>query len=218
MFESNVFDRTSTDSEIINPRLYNLIIGLSLLYGFMINWIMVTTINPEVFTSLSPWVFYLGYFATCFLGCYLFNSSDNPIISLLGYTLVILPFGMVLNVFLVDVSSEEIISAIESTGMVTVTMMILGTLFPKFFEKIAPALFISLLAAIVIELIMIFVFNHKADFMNWVVILIFSGYIGVDWGRANAIPKTVDNAIDSSAALYMDIINIFVRFILANKK
>ena len=43
--------------------------------------------------------------------------------------------------------------------------------------------------------------------------MIFCGYIGVDWGRANRIPKTVDNAVDSAAALYMDIINLFLRLL-----
>ncbi|EPZ8570104.1 Bax inhibitor-1 family protein, partial [Pseudomonas aeruginosa] len=34
---------------------------------------------------------------------------------------------------------------------------------------------------------------------------------GVDWGRANQIERTVDNAVDSAASLYLDIINLFVR-------
>ncbi len=41
----------------------------------------------------------------------------------------------------------------------------------------------------------------------------FCGYIGYDWGRANQIPKTMDNAVDSAAALYMDIINLFLRIL-----
>ncbi len=45
------------------------------------------------------------------------------------------------------------------------------------------------------------------------VALLFCGYIGYDWARANQIPKTVDNAIDSAAALYMDIINLFLRIL-----
>ena len=67
---------------------------------------------------------------------------------------------------------------------------------------------------------MIFVFGFKAPIMDWIVIILFCGYVGFDWGRANMIPKTVDNAIDSSAALYMDIINIFIRVlsILGEKK
>ena len=32
-----------------------------------------------------------------------------------------------------------------------------------------------------------------------------SGYIGYEWARANSIPKTVDNAIDSAAALYIPV-------------
>jgi len=45
------------------------------------------------------------------------------------------------------------------------------------------------------------------------VVVIFCGYVGVDWGRANQVPKTVDNAVDSAAALYMDIINLFLRIL-----
>lgn len=218
MLENNVFNRTRTNDTIISGRFYNLIIGLSLLWGFGINWLMITSINPEVFTSLSPWIFYGAYFASCFLGCYLFNSSDIPIISFIGYNMVVIPFGVVLNVFLVNVETAIIINAIEMTGILTITMMTLGILFPSFFNKIMPTLVIALIAAIIIELFMVLVFKQSFDFMNWIFILIFSGYIGYDWGRANAIPKTVDNAIDSSAALYMDIINIFVHFVASAKK
>jgi FtsH-binding integral membrane protein len=44
-------------------------------------------------------------------------------------------------------------------------------------------------------------------------VLIFSGYIGYDWARANQLPKTLDNAIDASAALYLDIVNLFLRIL-----
>ena len=37
---------------------------------------------------------------------------------------------------------------------------------------------------------------------------------GFDWARANAIPKTADNAVDSAASLYMDIINLFLRILM----
>ena len=45
------------------------------------------------------------------------------------------------------------------------------------------------------------------------VAIIFCGYIGYDWGRANNIPKTYDNAVDCAAALYMDIIIFFLRIL-----
>lgn len=66
---------------------------------------------------------------------------------------------------------------------------------------------------LVIELIDAFVFGIHHNTTDWLVALIFCGYIGYDWGRANQIPKTLDNAIDSAAALYMDIINLFLRIL-----
>jgi len=55
------------------------------------------------------------------------------------------------------------------------------------------------------------VFKMHLTIMDWIVAAIFCGYIGYDWGKASALPKTVDNAVDSAAALYMDIINLFLR-------
>jgi FtsH-binding integral membrane protein len=37
--------------------------------------------------------------------------------------------------------------------------------------------------------------------------------MGFDWYRAQAYPKTVDNAIDSAVDLYLDIINLFIRLL-----
>ena len=103
--------------------------------------------------------------------------------------------------------------AIRVTALVTVGMMILGTLFPAFFRRISSALTVALLVVIVVELVEIFVFRARHGILDWIVVVIFCGYIGYDWGRANQIPKTLDNAIDSAAALYMDIINLFLRIL-----
>ncbi|MCH1932778.1 hypothetical protein L9G16_21790, partial [Shewanella sp. A25] len=78
--------------------MYNLIIGLTLLWGFAINYVMVQTIDPESILSLHPLVFFGGYFVCCFLGIAMFSKSDNPVISFIGYNLVVIPFGLVINV------------------------------------------------------------------------------------------------------------------------
>ena len=43
--------------------------------------------------------------------------------------------------------------------------------------------------------------------------MIFSLYIGYDWYRAQAYPKTLDNAVDSAIDLYIDIVNLFLRIL-----
>jgi FtsH-binding integral membrane protein len=92
-------------------------------------------------------------------------------------------------------------------------MMVLGTLFPAFFKRIAGALTIALLCVIVVELIATFFLHKQYGIIDWIVVVIFCGYIGYDWGRANSIPPTIDNAIDSAASLYLDIINLFLRIL-----
>jgi FtsH-binding integral membrane protein len=86
-------------------------------------------------------------------------------------------------------------------------------MYPGFFRSIARGLFIALICTIIVELVMVFVFKMHHEIIDWIVVLIFCGYIGYDWARANAIPKTVDNAIDSAASLYIDIINLFLRLV-----
>ena len=92
-------------------------------------------------------------------------------------------------------------------------MMFLGTLFPAFFQRIVRALTVALIVVIIVEVVEVFIFKIHHGFLDWIVVIIFCGYIGYDWGRANRIPKTLDNAIDCAAALYMDIINLFIRIL-----
>ncbi|MCU8088919.1 Bax inhibitor-1 family protein [Shewanella sp. SM21] len=211
--ENSVFDRMTTDDPIVGAGIYNLVIGLTLIWGFAVNYWMVTNIDPEAIASVNPWIFFIGYFASCFFGIYLFQKSTNPIVSFIGYNFVVVPFGLIINMVVSQYDPELVTEAIRITGLVTIAMMCLGTLFPAFFQKISGALTIALLLVIVVELIEVFIFNTHHGILDWIVVLIFCGYIGYDWGRANQIPKTIDNAIDSAAALYMDIINLFLRIL-----
>jgi FtsH-binding integral membrane protein len=211
--EVNVFERSSTTDPIISAAAYNFAIGLTLCWGFAMNWLMVTNIDSQSIADVNPWIFFIGYFASCFFGMYLFNKSSNPLVSFIGYNFVVIPFGLIINLVVSGYDASIVSEAIRITGLVTIGMMCLGSMFPAFFKKISGALSIALLLVIVVELIEIFVFGIHHGILDWIVVLIFCGYIGYDWGRANQIPKTLDNAIDSAAALYMDIINLFLRIL-----
>ena len=178
---------------------------------------IVKSVPVEVVSSIHPLLFFLGFLACAFAGIFIFNRSDKPAISFLGYNLVVLPFGLMLTLVIASYADPRydglVLEAIQTTGFVTLVMMMLGSMFPRFFQKIVGALTIALIAVILVELIGWFIFGWNHGAIDWVVAAIFCGYIGYDWGRANAIPKTLDNAIDSAAALYMDIINLFIRIL-----
>ncbi|MCQ4227155.1 hypothetical protein EGJ08_01880 [Stutzerimonas stutzeri] len=212
--QNPVFARRSSPLDrTLSAGVYNLVIGLTLCWGFWINWWMVGNIPVESIRSIHPWLFVGGYFASCLTGAWLFHSSDKPWVSFLGYNLVVVPFGLIVNLVVSRYDSALVYEAIRITALVTLGMMLLGTLFPRFFASIASALTIALLLVIVVELVEVFILGIHHGVIDWIVVLIFCGYVGVDWGRANQIPKTLDNAIDSAAALYMDIINLFLRIL-----
>lgn len=211
--KSTVFDNAVSEPDTLTAGNYNLVIGLTLCWGFLANWLIVQNVDMSWLTGANFWIFLIGYFASCFLGIYLFKSSGNPVISFIGYNLVVVPFGLVVNLLVSDTEPGLVLQAIQVTGLVTAVMMLLGAAFPKFFESIITSLVIALLAVLVIEIFQIFVMGIHSSWIDFAVVLIFCGFIGYDWGRANQIPKTLDNAIDSAAALYMDIINVFVRIL-----
>ena len=213
--ENITFKRTEANSsgQRISATLYNFIIGLVLCWGFLVNWVMVKTIPYESIANINPWIFFIGYFASCFFGISLFTKSDSPLVSFVGYNFVVVPFGLIINLVVCQYDPSLVLEAMRVTGLVTFLMMVLGSMFPRFFEKIAGALTIALLAVIIVELIEMFILKTHHGIIDWIVVVIFCGYIGYDWGRANRIPKTVDNAVDSAASLYIDIINLFLRIL-----
>ena len=215
MIENPTFSKreASTSENILSDRGYNLAIGLSLLWGLVANWFMVTQFDMSGLQDVNPWLFYGAYFVSCITGILMFVKSDKPIVSFIGYNLVVVPFGVILNLIVSQYDPTVVENAVVVTGGVTFIMMILGALYPRFFLSIGRGLFIALVAVILVELVMIFVFKTSPAIMDWIVAALFCGYIGYDWARAQAIPKTLDNAIDSAASIYMDVIILFIRIL-----
>ena len=214
MFETtSVWNRTESNAPILSERAYNISIGLVLLWGFAVNYITVQTIPVEAIVALPQWGLLIGYFVSCFIGIMVYTKSDNPLVSFLGYNFVVLPMGVVITPFVLSFDADIISQALIMTTAFTGLMMSLAMVYPKFFLSLGRTLFISLIAVIVVELVLAFVFGMSVGFMDWIVALIFCGYIGYDWARANKIPRTLDNAVDSAASLYIDIINLFIRLL-----
>jgi len=201
----------------ISAEAYNLIIGGTLLYGFLINCFMISFCFESILGLFSePILFYLIYFILVIAGTTMVNKSDKPSISFIGYNLIVLPLGMIIsivvNTYAMAGYQTTIAAAFGLTAVVTLIMMFLSTMFPRFFLSIGTTLMVTLLITIVLELIMFFL-GFSLGIIDYVVVLIFCGYIGYDWARAQQNAKTVDNAIDAAAELYVDIINLFLRLL-----
>ncbi len=195
----------------IGQRAYNLIIGATLLYGFAVNAFMITALEGA-FDNMNPFVFLIGYIICIIVGARL-TRSNSPVVSFVGYNLIVVPLGVVLTMLLPYYGSEIVFNAVLVTGIITLVMMIAGSAFPSLFLSMGRTLFFTLVAVVIVELVCVLIWHKDYTIFDYAVVLIFSGYIGYDWAKANAYQKTVDNAIDSATDLYMDIINIFIRIL-----
>ncbi len=202
----------------IDARTYNATIGAVLLYGLFANYLMVQKIPPAVVMGIPTFAFLLGYIACIFAGTMIYQRSDDPAISFLGYNLLVLPLGLFLVRVLPFYATGAISQAALTTGLVTGIMMLLSTAYPRFFLGIGRMLFVAFMAVFVVELGMLFITKTNPRIFDVLMVGIFSGYIGYDWARAQALPKTLDNAVDAAAALYVDIVILFIRILNATSR
>lgn len=195
----------------LTSKQYNLAIGLILLWGFAVNVIMCIFFQ-DIFITWNPTLVLIGYFITAIIGICMSVFSDNTIISFIGYNLVILPIGVVLSITLDDYYASSVLYAFIQATLITILIIAIATIKPEIFESMGRILFICLTGAIIIEIIMMLI-GINPRWWDWVVALIFCGYIGYDWVEAQNKYKTLDNAVDSAMDLYLDIINLFVRLL-----
>lgn len=201
-------------ADSITASAYNLIIGGVLLYGFIVNALIVWLGGNSLvyFIANNYLIFFILYFVLCFAGIILSAKSQNPLTSFLGYNLVVVPIGAVVTVSVAGQYMADILLAIVTTGAVTAVMMILGAAYPRFFARMGRTLALSLFLGILANFIAI-LFGYSGNIFNWLFVIIFSLYIGYDWQKAQMYPKTADNAVDSALDLYLDIINLFLRLL-----
>ncbi len=202
----------------ISAEKYNVIIGLTLMYGFIVNCLMVNFCADIAIDLVmnNAILFYVSYIIMVIAGTMMIRKSDNPVVSFIGYNLMVVPLGLVLTTVLTVYTaagySSTITIAFAITGIVTLAMMLLAAAIPNFFLSLGRTLCVSLLLTVVLELILFFA-GASLGIIDYIVVLIFCGYIGYDWAKANQCEKTVDNAIDSASELYIDIVNLFLRIL-----
>jgi len=208
----NVFDRIEIESPgaRMGTHIYNLVIGLTLCWGMAINWLGAENLHYAVIANVDPMLFILGCLGICSIGALLINTSTQLVISFLGYTFVVVSFGLVISFLSHFYDPALAPDMLRLVVLATTIMTLCSAILPKYFEKFFGGLTIAVLAVIGIAAIEILLLNKQHHIIEVFVALAFCGYIGIDWGRANRIPKTLPNAIESAVAVYMDIINLFL--------
>lgn len=205
---------------VVSKSVFNLVIGLVLLWGFTTNYLTVTYFPLEWINLVNPWVILLGFIVFSTLGFLIMFKYRAPLYSFLGYNIVTFSVGILLKVVLLLFSSAEIITAIQYTAGITLLMILTATLLPNLFLRFATVLSVVTGSVLIVELFWLMTFGHSHDMIHLIIAISICGYIGYFWAAACKYGETLDEAIDFGGVLYMEIINLFLRIleILSAKK
>ena len=204
---------------IISDRAYNATIAVVLLWGLLVNYLLCSSESVVYgftrFYASNPTLCLIGYLVLVFAGILIAAKSRNPLVSFLGYNLVVVPFGLIISVLVLaygGIGSEVVSYAFLYTLLISVGMMACVMITPGFFSRLGGALTGVLIGLVICEAVLLLL-GVKQNVTDWLVAGLFSLYIGYDIYRSQQFPKTLDNAVDSALDIYMDIANLFIRIL-----
>ena len=174
-----------------------------------------TYIASLTYTMKTNGWWILGYFALAIPGIIISTKSDNWIISLLGYAMVVVPTGAILGPYVHLFTIASVLNIALVTIGVSAAIGLAGAVYPKSVEHWGGFLLTALLVLIVGNFASIFIpaLNGGLHLWDWLGVFIFSGFIFYDMNRAMRMDYTLDNAVDNAVAFYLDIINLFIRLL-----
>lgn len=135
---------------IVSDRIYNLTLGATVLWGVAMNVVLCAFCGDFV-ASVNPFIFLIAYFALAFGGQVISYKSKSPVVSFIGYNMVVVPVGLVVASvvsYYGGIGAEEVGLAFLFTAIITGCMISLSIIYPNFFSRIGGLLFAGLIGLV----------------------------------------------------------------------
>ena len=214
-FSSDVWERRAMSNDTIDARTFNLIFALTTIYGMFAYGVMAAFCQNVHFNIWGA----LGVFVVAMAGCFV-AASEAPIMNLLGLSMIAGGLGALSGPFIAQYKVASVVEIAAMTILITAILGAVGTLYPKSLENWGTLLFTFLIALIVAQIIFPLLYalaglplQGLRTLLDWVGVVLFSGYIVYDFNRAQFVAKTVDNAMDCGISVFLDIANLFIRLL-----
>lgn len=212
-FGDSVWERGQNGTDDLSKRTYIAVVTLATAYGLILSSIIAYfTLDWRP----SIWMLLIVGFIIPIIGIFIAAKSDEWTVSLVGYTLLIFGIGAISGPAVSTLETGVLMLALISTAGVTIVMSIAGIIYPKSLEHWGGYLFGALLALVFVRIgqtiIMSLGIYESLWYIPWIeygAVVLFSLYIIYDWNRSLRLSRTMDNAIDSALAIFLDIVNLF---------
>lgn len=203
-----IWDKQGRD--VMGVRTYALVLGIALSWAV---FLVAAGARMSLNWQYGPGLVLLTFIVSI-AGIFIFTKSEKPAISLAGVSILSFFMGLSIGPIIAYYNATTVTNALALTLFVTLGMAALGVLLPNVIMRFAGVLFVGLLVLLVgyfgATLLTLFGVHTSLAGLDWLAVLIFSLYIWYDWARAMKLPRTLDNAVDVSGALIVDIVNLFL--------
>lgn len=220
MFTSDVWKRSGTGE--LSKQAYSLLLCMFTAAGIAFCAFCSTLSHDWNMKSWNIWQllgFFLGILALVLLGSFIASSSDDPLISGVGFALVAGPFGIMLGPVVASYTTASVLRILALTIMMTVVLGVFGAVTPKDLSSWANVLFgglLLLLGGLFAVPLLAFIGLPVAGAMtvlDWIGLVLFGAFVIFDLNRAMRLPYTLDNAVDCALSVFLDMINMFIRLL-----
>ncbi|MBR5712957.1 MAG: US12 family protein [Lachnospiraceae bacterium] len=205
------------DGDSISVQKFNGIIGVMLLYGFLVNAIMCFMFADKIDNLYheTPFIPLIIYFVGIIVGTLICQKTKSTVTCFIGYNMIVVPMGLLLTPLLEYYEISTIRYAFCIMAVIMLLMVGLSYLYPQFFASIGRMLFACLIIGILAETIMwcVNATMFSSGLFDFLFIGIFAGYIGYDWAVAQQNEKSVKSAIRSACFIYVDLVNLMIRIL-----
>jgi FtsH-binding integral membrane protein len=194
-------------------------------YAFWVTFWTAFGIATSAVTSYFAlsWEFSLLLFysalVAAFVGIWIASDNDNPIISLGGYMLLTVSFGVITGPVVAMYTTASVTRILLLTTAMVIGLGMAGTLIPQSLESWRSWLFGGLLLLLAGQILLPLIsylgipIGNTMTLWDWAGVTLFSFFVVYDLNRAMRIPYTMKNAIDSAVAIYLDFANLFIRLL-----
>ncbi|MFC1687381.1 Bax inhibitor-1 family protein [Patescibacteria group bacterium] len=226
----NVWTRkTSIFVPRLSDRAYTTAVSGFTVYGMLLASVMAFLCLEWQPSSIWT-VLFIGLAVPIF-GIIIAFSTENWFYSFIGYTMVVVTMGAICGPTVNQFETGVVINALIATCGIAIVLSIVGIVYKGSLDHWGMYLFGALTVVVLVSVARLFFpvswiapaadagLKVKFAYILWyvfdyLVAILFCIYIIFDWNRALRLPHTLDNAVDSSVALFLDVINLFVRILL----
>ena len=139
----------------ITSNIYNLIIGIFISLGLLINIGMCKFIPENLVQNI--FMTSILTLVLAIVGILIMSFSNNIILIVIGFSMMNIGIGLGLSSSMSYYKIEDILMAVVLTLIIVIAMTIISSIFPKFFLSIGKALFVSLVILIIVEFAFAFI-------------------------------------------------------------